>query len=252
MTQHPHAQAGGSDYMQVSERTSVAAVLSLLGGIACCPGVGLLAIVLGVFAIVGINRSGGRVGGKGLAVTGIGLGLMCSILWLIILVFMNMVLGKMPGVYKAYEGLVAPVMESIEDGDTLTARASFDRNLVTIEDASIDAFRAGYQGELGSYQRLPEGWIELVQLFLRPTIGPHMQQFQGRQDIVPIPALFDNDAALVVFMLDMDAQEGGSPVFADILVITPDGGEIRLTDFRTQTPALETLPDAAPAPEASP
>ena len=244
MSQNPYADPG-ADVFPEAERTSVMAILSLICSLICCiPGLGLLGVVLGVFSLIGIGGSRGRVGGKGLAISGIVLGLLVSVIWI------GLVIGG-NGAFKAYQGLVGPIMTNIEARDYDAARGSFDATLSTIDDASLDAFRAAYQAELGSYQRAPKGWIEYFQLFVDPNIGPHMQKYQGRNDIIPNPAVFDQGAALMIFHIDPANQSGNQPVFNDVAVVLSDGTEIILTDYAGDLtpPPADSAPDAAPEPD---
>lgn len=245
MSQNPYADPG-ADVFPEAERTSVMAILSLVCSIICCiPGLGLLGTVLGVFALIGIGGSRGRVGGKGLAIAGIILGMLVTVIWI------GLVIGGSRA-FGAYQGLVGPIMTNIEARDYDAARASFDPTLSTVDDAALDAFRAAYQAELGSYQRTPDGWIEYIQLFTNPDVGPNMQKFQGRNDIIPNPMIFDQGPALVIFQIDPANQSGPQPQFNDVGVILSSGTEIRLTDFAGELSPPDASPDASPPAEPAP
>ena len=84
MTQHPYAEStAGADVFPEAERTSVMAILSLVCSLICCiPGLGILGSLLGVFALIGIGGSRGRVGGKGLAISGIIIGILMTVIWI--------------------------------------------------------------------------------------------------------------------------------------------------------------------------
>ncbi len=80
------SQEFGDEIALEPRRTSVMAILSLVCGLVCVvPGIGVLATIFGITSLVGINRSRGRVGGTGLAITGIVLGLLFSMIWIGIL-----------------------------------------------------------------------------------------------------------------------------------------------------------------------
>ena len=237
MTQNPYAEAG-ADVFPEAERTSVMAILSLVCSIICCiPGLGILGALLGVFALVGIGGSRGRVGGKGLAIAGVIVGLLVTVLWVGAFIGMRKAFG-------AYMGLVGPVMEDVETGDFDAARASFDADLSTVSDEAFVAFRGAYQVELGSFQRVPDSWTELFSMFADPSVGQHMQNYQGRNDLIPAPGVFDQGNALILLEFDPANQSGPQPMFSDVVVIIADGTEIRLTDFQAGVPTPPAQPDA--------
>ena len=61
MTQNPYAQPPGFDTQSpVAARTSIAAILSLICAIFCVPGLGILAIILGIAALFMIAASQGH------------------------------------------------------------------------------------------------------------------------------------------------------------------------------------------------
>lgn len=71
-------------------KTSGFAVSSLVFGILgiCCPIIGsLIAVICGHIALGTIKKSGGAVGGKGVAVTGLAFGYLAILLWIIALAF---------------------------------------------------------------------------------------------------------------------------------------------------------------------
>ncbi|MFI4897651.1 MAG: DUF4190 domain-containing protein [Phycisphaerales bacterium JB059] len=251
MTQNPYAEAGAADVFPEAERTSVMAILSLVCSIICCiPGLGILGALLGVFAMIGIGGSRGRVGGKGLAIAGIIIGLLVTVLWVGVFIGGRKAFG-------AYMSLVGPVMQDIEASDFDAARSSFDADLSTVSDEAIAGFRGAYQAELGSFQRVPDSWMELFSMFADPEVGPNMQKFQGRNDLIPAPGVFDQGNALVLMIFDPTSQTGGPPRFSDVVVITADGTEIRLTDFQagvapaqpdTDLPEPENPDPGQPAP----
>jgi len=85
MSQSPYAaqNAGGFDADPgLPARTSILAVLAVIFAVICfLPGTGLLAILLGVAALVAISGSNGRLEGRGAALSGIILGVITTTLW---------------------------------------------------------------------------------------------------------------------------------------------------------------------------
>ena len=80
---YPSERENGGYGMEPPERMSAMAVLSLVCGIICCiPGLGIAAMIFGAAAMVAIGKSGGRLGGKMIAVIGMALGLLATIVWL--------------------------------------------------------------------------------------------------------------------------------------------------------------------------
>jgi len=228
-----HDPYGGDGQVAVyaePQRTSVMAILSLVSSLICCiPGLGLLGAMLGVAALVGIGGSGGRVGGRGLAIAGIIIGVLCTVVWVGIYYGAQQLRG-------AYVGVTEPVLLDIEAGNFDAVRAAFESGSQPT-DEQLTAFRATYQAEFGAFQRVPSGWFEMFAMFADPAIGPQMQRYQGAQDLIPIPGIFDGGSALVVFEFDPGAQTGGgTPVFGDLVIHRADGSEIRLST------ALEPAP----------
>ena len=81
--QSPYQQESEVKLYQESERTSIMAILSMIFGVGgCCLGItSVPAILLGVFSLVGISKSRGRVGGTGFGIAGILIGLLTLALW---------------------------------------------------------------------------------------------------------------------------------------------------------------------------
>ncbi len=224
MMNDPYAggEANAAVYAE-PQRTSVMAILSLVCSLVCCiPGLSVLGALLGVGALIGIGGSGGRVGGKGLAVAGIIIGILVTVLWV----------GGLMGARQfggMYVGLVEPVMMDVEAGDNDAVRVSFDPASQPT-DGQLLAFRAAYQGEYGSFIDMPQGW-GIISAFMDPSIGPLMQSYSGRQDLIPIAGNFDSGVALIIFEFDPNTQQGGGQMsFTDMVIVRPDGSEIRLSE----------------------
>ncbi|GJM19678.1 MAG: hypothetical protein DHS20C14_18910 [Phycisphaeraceae bacterium] len=123
MEHNPYAaDSGHTEIYTEPERTSLAAVFSLVSSLICCiPGLSLIGIVLGVLALVGIGRSNGRVGGKGLAIAGIVIGLMVTIVQVLLAVLVVSGVQNL----KSYQGFFAALDQGdYVEADTYTSFAS--------------------------------------------------------------------------------------------------------------------------------
>ena len=106
----------------VEQRTSVMAILSLVFGLLCVPGFGILGAIFGIAALFGISGSRGRVTGKGLAIAGLVVSLLVSALWLGA-AYAGM---KTWGFFK--NSMIGPMdktMLAIQTGDGVGARQMF-------------------------------------------------------------------------------------------------------------------------------
>jgi hypothetical protein len=230
MTQNPYAESGFDDAISEPPRTSVMAILSLVFSlVGCCLPIGLLGSLFGIFSLVGISGSQGRVTGKGLAIAGIIIGLITTGIWGGAYVAMQKGIG-------IYADMTGSVLADIEVGDFTSARTALSPN-VTITDEQFTQFHDAYADNLGSFKGTPDGFIELIQTFADPAIGPSMQTAtQGRNDLIPIPGLFDQGPALLLFEFDPQQSGGDKPMFTDIIIVLPDGTEIKLSDPLPETP----------------
>src|SRR5690349_14731093 len=94
---------GDAELALEPQRTSILAILALICALICIiPGMGLLAAILGISAAIGISGSRGRVGGMGLAIAGIVLGLLFSMIWV------GIVLGSRQALGFAQSNLFVP------------------------------------------------------------------------------------------------------------------------------------------------
>jgi hypothetical protein len=70
-------------------------------------------------------------------------------------------------------------------------------------------------------------------------VGQQMQPYQGRNDVIPMPARFDQGTALMLAIMDPQAQPQtvqGKPEetrlpIQDLWVVLPDGTELRLMEL---------------------
>ena len=249
-----------SDLALAPQRTSVLAILSLICAVICIiPGTGLLAVIFGISALVGINSSRGRVGATGLAVSGLILGLIVTMVWGAItfgaLQFQNLFSTSLTQP-------AAQSLTSIDAGDFKNARAVFaTKASAVVTDEQLQKFRTAYQAELGSFKSIPQSW-DLIAAY--GQLGPIMQkaQAQGINNAIPVPASFDKGTAVLLLVIDKNAQakagsKGKSPSGADIfpvenmILLTPSGASIELLPQTTPVLIQGTSPPPAPPADAS-
>ncbi len=200
------------DPTYIPQRTSVMAIISLVLALVCfVPGLGVLAVIFGIAAIIAISTAKGRLVGTGLAATGVVIGLLSSVVWI----------GMGIGVYQATQAvgskIVKPANEAIggfdSTGDVQVLRKLFSPAVnAKYSDAQILAFRDAYRAEVGAFKTVPNGIMEAIGAYRQ--FGPQMSKYQakpGQQpDLIPLPAQFEKGWALIV--LQLDASRTGGPV----------------------------------------
>jgi hypothetical protein len=262
MTSNPYAQmgnqggfgtpggfGGGSDFLEpVQSRTSVLAILSLVFALICfIPGSGALAVIFGGAAVLFISTSNGRLRGMGLAITGIVLGLLFSLLWVF------MVVGAAQAANTFSCQFVKPadtVMAAIQKGDYKTARTAFTPTAdKVITDEMMADFAKRYQAEMGGYKNAPQTLWELIAAY--GAVGNTMNGKQGNQATLPVPGHFEKGTAIVLLYLDpagmpQSGSSGGNNAFqfpvANIGVMTPGGKEVWLVDQKDTDKLLAPAP----------
>jgi hypothetical protein len=277
MTQNPYAQfgnpapagaggsigAGGFDQFPAPQRTSAMAIMSLVLALLCfIPGAAPLAIIFGGAAILFISSSKGRLGGLGMAISGVLIGLFFTVCWLLV------VIGALSVVKQFGAGFTGPssnMVTALEAGDYATARTYFDPSLdKAVTDQQLAEFVAAYQADVGSFQKMPESLWDYVTSFI--DMGQTMQGYQGnRQNEIPIPTTFSNTMALVIIKIPQGSgqmQPGGMlPKITNLGVWNGSTSEVWLLDPSTFKPidnsaagAGATAPGTDPAntPDADP
>lgn len=208
-------------------RTSALAVSSLVLSLICCiPGFGLFGAALGVGALMGIGGSNGRVGGRGLAAAGIIIGILVTLAWVGAFVAVRQVMGQASNVLF---GSMNQAMTAVEAGDYGAVRLNLGGKAGAATDEQFGAFRAGYQAAYGSFRSVPTDWMEIFAAYAE--VGSLIQNYQGRQHLIPIPASFDNGRALMLAIVDPKGPPSGSSVLIpleDLWLVLPDGTELRL------------------------
>ncbi len=233
MEHNPYAGNGDVGIYTEPERTSIAAVLSLICSLICClPAVPLLGVVLGAIALIGIGRSDGRVGGRGLAVAGIVLGILFTVAQIGIVLGGGMVAQKFITEIAVVGG---DALEDMDNDRYDEVRAIFANDLATISDEDIAAFREAYRAETGGLVSTPQTFGELLNGWMAQ--GTLMQRYQGRNDLIPIPATFDNGSGLIILQIDQSGMTQPAPGMVlpifDLYVVDTDGDSFELSSYMT-------------------
>ncbi len=179
-------------------RTSVLAILSLVCSLICfIPGLSAIGSLFGVFALLGISASKGRVKGTGLAIAGIAVGVIVSLLWI------GSAIAIQQGAKQYLK--MTDVFVDIDSGSYDSARgylSSSTRPLAT--DDAFEAFKATYMDDAGQYQGSPEGIWQLIKTFgtLGQSQDPNAVQKTYGRDQAPVPALFQNGPRWIFVAID--------------------------------------------------
>ena len=253
MSDNPYSGTYQAEIYTEPERTSVAAVFSLICSLVCCiPGVSLLGAVLGLVALLGIGRSRGRVGGRGLAIAGIVLGLLFTLLWVGIAIGTNQGLNYY---VKTIHPAVGGIFEDLDAGRYDEVRAAMGGWIAGATDEELAAFRDAYTPGTGGFvSPAPQTTSEMFGLF-----GEHGQAFQsvqGRQNMIPVLLAFDSGVTLAGVDFDPTRERPDpGPInelpLVDLWVIGPDGTLYEMSDYVSRqppapTPAPEITPEATP------
>lgn len=240
MDQNPYAGGGyDAEIYAEPERTSLAAVFGLICSLICClPVVPVLGVVLGAFGLIGIGRSNGRVGGRGLAIAAIVLGLLFTFAQIGAAIGLRQIMSVF---INQIGSTASQALTDAEAGNYDGVRGVLAGDLSGVSDESIAAWRAAYGAKTGDLVSTPQTVGELFSGYM--NVGPLMQQFQGRNDLIPLPATFANDSGLIIMVIDQTGQTTPAPgtevPMLDIIVVASDGTAIRLSDYAAAPPAPE-------------
>lgn len=268
MTQNPYAQFGspsfgaggpgsdprdrggidGMDRFPTASRTSVLAIFALVFSLLCIPPTGALAIIFGGAAIMFISGSRGRLGGLGMAIAGVLIGLVTTVLWLFVIIGASQFMSAFSGAFVAP---TSNMMKALESGDYAGARQNFDSTLDTaVTDKQLGEFVAAYQAEVGSFQSIPGTISEFLGAY--GQVGNLMQNYRGQNEF-PMPAQFDS--GMMVLLAGMpqgraaQPQPGGvMPRLNNLGVLVAPGKEVWLLDPRTLVPVDNSAAGSGPAP----
>ncbi len=229
------------------ERTSLSAILGFifsLGG--CCFGVtALLGLPLSIFALLTIGKSGGRLGGRGLAVAGLIIALLNLAAW-------GSCLGGAAFSWRTFESRTLDPTErffiSLQQNQFDGARANLASPAADATDEELIAFREAYRATLGDFVSRPRGFAEYISTFSR--FGPFQNAFQPGGSAIPVMATFASGEALILIEMD---QTTAQPVRLKVIDASlneytlPVQATAPRTDRNSAPPSIPSIPDQDPA-----
>ena len=243
MSQNPFGDPYDLPGTVMPERTSVMAVLSLVLGIVCVPFFGLLAIFLGVFALFGIKASRGRVSGTGLAVAGIILGVLMTVIW-------GTCIGGMAFFMKLARTEIGPaagaIITSVEQGEFEKVKSALTPgSQARLTPEAVEAFRVALESEMGAYKGGAASTSQLIDEYkeffsaIGQSGGSGPSQIQSYDNHMPIPLEFEKGWAMVWVGMPTDGSQPSPGQFPieNIVVLTPSAAEIVLVPFGTVLPS---------------
>lgn len=217
------------NYYDEPPKTSVLAILSLVCSLICfIPGLSAIGALLGVFALIRIVSSNGRIRGTGLAVAGIAIGVVVSLLWI------GGAIAVQQGTKQYFK--FAEVMSDIESDSYDSARgllAQDSRPLAT--DEVFREFKAAYEADAGSYAGQPGGLMEMGRIFGELGSQQDPNQLRDRpygQSQIPLPGKFQNGSRWIFVGLhegEMNAS-GSFPAIDNVGVWLSDDTLVWLID----------------------
>jgi len=208
MSNAPTMTDFGSPHSPVAEpeRTSILALLSMISSLICCiPGLSVLGTFMGIGAIISIGGSTGRLGGRGMAWTGIIVGVLVTMLW------GGLAIGGAKA-WKEAQGFLIDLSTEViamESGDfdtarkLLTAQASTDTS-----DEAFAEFVAAYQADYGTL-----GELDTTIGGMFSSFAASGQVFQSYPGDAPIPLVFNTSGGPVMFVVvatQMDIENAGN------------------------------------------
>lgn len=252
------SEGDGALYDDRPARVSTLAVASLVFALLCLlPGTGAIAVVLGATALLVINASAGRLRGMGMAVAGVIIGTLTTLVWILILV------GVVKALQLSNRNIFAPVgsaVVTLQSGTEDQFRAALPSGLKGATDEQIRAFRDAMRAELGEFQSAPTSILELARAWYEA--GEDFQSFRRMDDIMPMPATFEKGRGWLLLEWDPHA---GAPTPASLPLVNvgfwspASGNEVWLLDRKRVTrphgaaggvnaPPIPAPPPPAPGP----
>jgi hypothetical protein len=242
-------------------RLSILAVIALVCSlIGCIPIVGMplgiLAVILGIAALILIGSSHGRLRGTGLSVAALIIGLITAAIWGAVMIGMVSVISqfKTEGIERA-----AAIAQAVEASDIDTIKSKLPTEFAEkITPERVEAFRSGYHDELGKFVGISTGLMDILKDYAEiATQLEQLGQKSGNENVMPFPARFENGMAMVLIRIDESAgtqlpgggHAGNLFAIENIGITTPDGTELWLIQPEVVIPDSGTPPDAEPPSE---
>ncbi len=229
-------------------RLSILAVLSLITGIlalpiCCIPAggtlFGLVPIGLGLGSLRAIRKSRGETAGKSLAIGGLVMGLLATIVSTLAWIAIGSQLATMPAVYTQVLESDPAIVRTV-----LTSSAS-----TTITDEEITRFREGFIAEYGDAWTTPVGIAPVIKGYFAANDpkGLNAVQVSASQSPVPLPIQVDGGwTYLIVIMQQGETLGSGLPALANAAYQMPDGSLVWLLENQPTTPDNQSpQPDSA-------
>jgi hypothetical protein len=210
---------------QEPERTSIMAIMSMVFGILGCCLVGLtsiLAIPLSVFAMIGISRSKGRVGGMGFAIVGLVMGLLTLALWLGLIIGGG---GAWYGMMKNFADSIETTLIEAKNGNYDAVRATLAPPASEVTDEELDAFLAYSEADFGSYVSSFDSLGEMFTGYV--SLGEQINSAGGGGGMIPVPMQFDSGWVIVIYEIDPSGQgpmgPSGLPMAERLIFVGANG-----------------------------
>jgi hypothetical protein len=241
MTRNPYAHPiEESNQPEQPQRVSGLAVGSLVFGLLCCiPGSGLIGAILGGAALVRIGGARGRLSGRGLAFTGLILGVLGTVIYIALAIG---VMGVLNGIT-----VYGKTVGDIQNKNYAAVRAMLDpATSAAVSDARIDEFAAQITDVRGVYQGTPKGLGGWISSYME--VGPDIQSAQTQAGTpqsrtIPMPLKFDRGTGVGLFIIDPSSTgPTGAARLEDLAVLDKNGKLIWLKGSLTppQQPAPTT------------
>lgn len=221
----PRSGGGGDGNTPViiKQRTSVLAILALVFPILCCvPGFGLIGVIFGGLAMIGIWRSRGRIGGTALAIIGIVIGVFTTIVWIGILVGLSVVANEAQSKERflllSHAGDVQGARSMLSPA---ASNAASDEQIIEFADAFGRDWGVPVESEQGMLA-WAMGFVSLEPEIQR--VNSFNAEMQSRGYVtLPVPATTDRGERVLVIVLSRDSGSGTAPI--DNIGYFDDSGE---------------------------
>lgn len=218
----------------------VTGIVSLLG--CCVPALGLIPVVLGVAALVVVQRARGALSGRGLAIGGLIMGLLALVVSTGMWIGVGMGAGRLGPVYS----------QALSDDPAVVRPVLSSGAASSVTDERIAEFQAQMIADLGGTPVIPQGLGPLWRAYTRSDPADlEAAQGAGRPNIWPLPAETPGGGRAVVLIELSDAEQLGSglPAVKDVGYVSPDGGVVWLVGGGQSSAPPPTDEGAEPPPD---